>query len=134
MGFGDTLSQYIKWIEDAEAKTDPSNGIVTFRDLEIPPLTRGRSEGRQIGWCLYRHLMHYLIKAEAGTRVKQHCHKEDIFRLMTRGSLILRTNPDEMEFHEREWFVVREDTADEIKTETGYIALAGYKMACKTQH
>ena len=62
------------------------------------------------------------------------CHNEDIFRLVTRGSLILRTNPDEMEFHEGEWFVVREGTAYEIETRTGYTALAGYKMACKTQH
>ena len=43
-------------------------------------------------------------------------------------------NTDEMEFHEGQWFVVREGTAYEIETRTGYTALAGYKMACKTQH
>jgi quercetin dioxygenase-like cupin family protein len=132
--FEDTLSQYIKRIEDAEAKADLSRGVVTFRDLEIPPLTDGRIERRQIGWRLYQHLMYYLIKVEAGTRVEKHFHNEDIFRLVTSGSLILRTNPDEMEFHEGQWFVVREGTAYEIETCTGYTALAGYKMACKTQH
>jgi quercetin dioxygenase-like cupin family protein len=125
---------WIKRIEDAEAKADPSHGIVTFRDLEIPPLTHGRIERRQIGWRLYQHLMYYLIKVEAGTRVEKHSHNEDVFRLVTRGSLILRTNPDEMEFHEGQWFVVLEGTAYEIETRTGYTALAGYKMACKTQH
>jgi len=77
--------------------------------------------------------MYYLIKVEAGTLVEKHSHNEDIFRLVSRGLLILRTNP-EMEFHEGEWFVVREGTAYEIETRTGYTALAGHKMACKTQH
>ena len=45
-----------------------------------------------------------------------------------------KSDSDEMEFHEGEWFVVREGTAYEIETRTGYTALAGYKMACKTQH
>jgi quercetin dioxygenase-like cupin family protein len=134
MGFEDTLSQYIKRIEDAEANADPNHGVVTFRDLKIPALTRGRIERRQIGWRLYQHLMYYLIKVEAGTRVEKHSHNEDVFRLVTRGSLILRTNPDEMEFHEGEWFVVREGTDYEIETRTGYTALAGYKMACKAQN
>jgi hypothetical protein len=47
---------------------------------------------------------------------------------------LTRTNLDEMEFHEGEWFVVREGTAYKIETRTGYTALAGYKMGCKTQH
>ena len=134
MGFEDTLSQYIKRIEEAEAKADPSRGIVTFRDLEIPALTQGRIERRQIGWRLYQHLMYYLIKVEADTRVEKHSHNEDIFRLVTNGSLILRTNPEEMEFHAGQWFVVRQGTAYEIETRTGYTALAGYRMACKTEH
>ena len=46
---------------------------------------------------------------------------------------LTRTKPDEMEFHEGEWFVVGEGTAYEIETRTGYTALAEYKMACKTQ-
>ena len=46
---------------------------------------------------------------------------------------VVKSDSDEMEFHEGEWFVVREGTAYEIETRTGYIALAGYKMACKTQ-
>jgi quercetin dioxygenase-like cupin family protein len=77
--------------------------------------------------------MYYLIKVEAGTSVEKHSHNEDIFRLVTRGSLILRTTPDEMEFHEGEWFVVREGMAYEIESRTGSTALAEYKMACKTQ-
>lgn len=133
-GFEDTLSQYIKRIEEAEAKADPGHGIITSHDLEIPPLTHGRIERHQIGWRLYQHLMYYLIKVEADTRVKKHSHNEDVFRLVTRGSLILRTNPDEMEFHEGEWFVVREGTEYEIETRTGYTALAGYKMACKANN
>ena len=113
VGYSNLLitEQHIKRIEDAEAKADPSHGIVTFRDLEIPPLTHGRIERRQIGWRLYQHLMYYLIKVEAGTRVEKHCHNEAIFRLVTRGSLILRTNPDEMEFHEGQWFVILEGTS-----------------------
>ena len=47
---------------------------------------------------------------------------------------LTRTNPDEMEFHEGEWFVVREGTAYEMETRTGYTALAGYKMGCRTHH
>jgi len=34
--------------------------------------------------------------------VEKHFHNKDIFRRVMRGSLILRTNPDEMEFHEGE--------------------------------
>ena len=54
--------------DDCEAKADLSHGIVIFRDLEIPPLTHGRIERRQIGWRLDQHQMYYLNKVEADTR------------------------------------------------------------------
>lgn len=129
--FEDTLSEYIKRIEEAEERAeedaDLKGGIITSRDLKIPALTRGPVKRRQIAWRLYQHPMFYIVKVDPDTRVEKHSHDEDIFRLMIEGSLTVNG----MELKEGEWFVVTAGTPYEIETKCGYTVMAAYRMACK---
>ncbi len=98
---------------------DESGGWRTRRNNEV---LYGTAALRDVRWVA--GMVAYLAGTEAGfvTGVNLSPSDSDGAKRLT------RTNPDELEFHEGAWFVVREGTAYEIETRTGYSALAGYKM------
>ncbi len=128
--FGEPLSKYIRRIEEVEERADLTAGLITSRDLHIPPLTSGPVRKIPIVWRLYEYSMFYIIRTEAKTLVERHSHNEDVFRLVMEGSLRVSTGEREIEFKSGDWFVIRSGQNYEISTEDGYTVMCTYRIAC----
>jgi|tagenome__1003787_1003787.scaffolds.fasta_scaffold20534225_2 quercetin dioxygenase-like cupin family protein len=112
------------------ALTNIDKPIVISTDVKIPTLTdTGGIKKVPIAWPLYanEHKMSYITTVPAGTHVPRHSHDEDVFRLVTKGSLVLN---GATEIKEGMWFVIKANTPYEINTESGYSAVAWYTWMC----
>ncbi|MFL6530790.1 MAG: hypothetical protein ACJ8HU_09490 [Chthoniobacterales bacterium] len=132
-GDGEFLSTYIKRIEDAERDyfaRFPDRGIVLSTDIEPVVLRQGEITRTQILWRVYQHPMAYIVNAPAGTKVPEHSHDEDIFRLMMSGALVVSVNGEEYKIDDSMWFVVRAGFRYSIRSDAGYKALVTYTFVC----
>src|SRR2546423_824505 len=90
LDFKDTLSEYIRRIEEAEKNANLDAPIITSHDLpvDLPPNAQSDNVKReQIGWRLYQHPMFYVVTVKEGRNVRQHSHREDVFRYIIDGCL-----------------------------------------------
>lgn len=135
--FDETLSHYIARIEKAEEEKKEvfQQKVITSKDLPIEPKATRNLSRTPILWRVYQHAMFYVDTVKCGTKVARHHHTEDIFRLVTNGSLTLHAGEEKEEREHKlaagDWFLVRAGTPYHIDTPEGYTVLAGYKMACK---
>jgi quercetin dioxygenase-like cupin family protein len=132
LDFEDTLSEYIRRIEQAEenANLGVDLPIITSKDLpvDLPPNAQSENVKRkQIGWRLYQNPMFYIVRVKKGTKVRQHSHKEDVFRYIIRGSLDVHVKESEKEGSSEisrtigagEWVVVRANHSYRIEAGPG---------------
>jgi Cupin domain len=129
--FEDTLSDYIRRIEEAEEKADLTSPIITSDDLPIEPDFRDDIEREQIGWRLYQHPMFYIVKVKGGTDVPEHSHDEDVFRYIISGSLEIRVGDVCRNIRAGQWVVVKSNSCYSISTSDGYVAMIAYQIACR---
>ncbi len=128
----ETLSTYIDRIERFEDQF-LERDIIVSTDLPNELLIDGDDEDivkEPILWRLFTHNMFYVVTVPADKSIPTHCHEEDIFRFIAQGSLVLN---DEYNLKAGTWFVVKANTPYQIKTEEGYISVAGYVSRCKTR-
>src|SRR5436309_188767 len=120
----ETFGSHVTRLERIEKQYGDA-GIIFSADIRVPKLFDGDDDSivkTPIGWPLYRHNMFYIVSVPAGTRVTQHTHDEDLFRLVIHGSLVV----NDREVNVGEWFVVKKGTPYKIDTSRGYQTLAGY--------
>ena len=113
-----------------EALANINKPIVLSTDVRIASLTDiGGIKKVPIAWPLYEneHKMSYITTVPAGTHVPLHSHGEDVFRFVTKGSLVINGN---IRVEEGMWFVIKSNTPYEINTESGYTALGHYTWMC----
>jgi len=124
------LSTYIHRLEDVAHLTQ--GPIVLSTDVPMEVLRHGKIERTPIGWPVFQHHMFYLVTVPAKHRVAPHSHDENIFRLITEGSLLLTANNQSHQVTAGMWFVVRAKTVYEIFTDSGYKSLGAYQTQCQT--
>jgi hypothetical protein len=124
----ETLSKYIARLEEVEPQLKEQKGIVFSDEVKIEDVDEGNPGIRKtpIAWPLYRHNMYYMVEVKPGTDVPRHSHEEDVFRLVTKGSLKING----INVEAGTWFVVRAHTEYEISTHEGYTCFSGYLFIC----
>ena len=122
----ETLSSHIERIERFQ-KQFKDKDIILSTDFEPEIMLDNGIPKTPIVWPLYQYNMFYLTTVTPKTTVDKHSHNEDIFRFVTKGSLILNKT---IKIDEQSWFIVRKNVPYEVYTETGYSVIAGYGVSC----
>ena len=128
------LSTYIDRIERFEDQFSDQD-IILSTTLENEILVDGDDEDirkEPVLYRLYEHYMFYVVTVPPGKRIHRHKHDEAIFRFIAQGSLTLISNNESYDIQAGMWFVVKANTPYEIRSEEGYVSLAGYKSKCRT--
>jgi len=124
--FHDTFAKYLARVEKAQGKMRKS--IVVSTDVKTAPLLAQKGIKRMpIAWPLHKHNMFYVVTVPPNSRIKSHSHDEDVFRYLSKGSLVLNGS---IQIKEGMWFVVKANTSYNITTKSGYTAVAGYQFEC----
>ena len=126
------LSTYLDRIERLEEQFLDKD-IVVSSSLRNEVLLDGDDDEIQkepILWRLHQYNMFYIVRVPKGTTIQRHQHDEAVFRFVAEGSLVLN---NEHKITSGMWFVVKADTPYEVRTEEGYVAIAAYKLKCKTR-
>jgi len=124
--FHDTFATYITRLEKVRGKM--GKPIVVSKDIKMAPLKGKKGIKRvPIAWPLHNHKMFYTVTVPPKTRIKRHSHNENVFRYVTKGSLVIN---DKIHVKEGMWFGIKANTPYSVKTDTGYVVIAGYTMEC----
>jgi redox-sensitive bicupin YhaK (pirin superfamily) len=120
----ETLSTFIARIDKVQDQM--KKPIVLSTDVTMPTLKDGDIEKVPIPWRFDGVSMVYTVTVPPETHVRQHSHKEDIFRYVVRGSLTIN---DSIQVNEGMWFVTKANTSYKIDTKTGYQSILMYHQS-----
>jgi quercetin dioxygenase-like cupin family protein len=124
--FHDTFATYLARLEKVKGKT--RKPIVVSKDIKMATLKAEKGVERvPIAWPLHKHNLFYTVTVPPKTHIKRHSHNEDVFRYVTKGSLVVN---GKIPVKEGQWFAVKANTPYDIHTKTGYTAVGGYTDMC----